>query len=183
MSQEKQKRSSQETEPRPTQPAFTPATTKDIWTGLGVGMVCVLGFAIGLWAWFDPSITGSLESAGDRPGEMPGWVLMLIFPLLLPVAFYFWWRVWQDWRNTRAFERSKQTVTGIVTHLWLDKSSGKRYYAGYRFGDNHTAYQSIHSRTYKRMTVGQQVTIEYAPDNPCLSRLNLQKQATPPPSP
>jgi hypothetical protein len=132
---------------------------------------------IGWGAWLDPSIAAALDSA-DRPGQLWGWCLVFVFPLLVPIALYFFWRTWREWRETRPFERYKQTTTGTISHLWFDRPNGrgKQHYAGYHFGDDHEAYQKVHSRTYSRLAIGEGVTVEYVPSNPRLSRVDLQKR-------
>lgn len=165
--------------PQPTQKAFTPASSKDLWAGLGTGLVCLAGFAIGGLAWLDPQMAlATAESAGQH-GEYSLFflLLMFIFPLFLIIAGYFFWQTWCWWRDTRVFERDKQKTTGVITHLWLDppKGQGKKYYVGYRFGDASTAYEQVHSRVYNRLSVGERVKVEYVPSNPRLSYLNLRK--------
>jgi hypothetical protein len=102
---------------------------------------------------------------------------MYSFPLFLIIAGYFFWQTWRRWRDTRAFERSKQKTTGVITHLWLDppKGQGKKYYAGYRFSNEQTAYQQVHSRVFNRLAVGESVKVEYVAETPRLSRLDLRK--------
>jgi hypothetical protein len=165
--------------PQPTQKAFAPASSKNLWAGAGMGLVCLAGFAIGGWSWLDPQTArATAESAGSQ-GEFGLFFLLLMFtfPLFLLIAGYFFWQTWRWWRDTRTFERNKQKTTGIITHLWLDppKGQGKKYYVGYRFGDAYTAYQQVHSRVYNRLVVGESVKVEYVPGNSRLSYLNLRK--------
>lgn len=167
--------------PRPTQAAFKPLkSNKEIWQGIGLGFLCLVGVAVGLGAWFDPTIldtqtTNTVSSSGST------WLVIFlpfIFPIFLPIAIYLWWNTWRHWRRSREFERSKQITTGVITHLWIDppRPPGKHYYVGYRFGEGQTAYQETHARTYGNLTVGDEVTVEYASQNPQLSRLDLQKR-------
>lgn len=165
--------------PRPTQTAFQPASNKDIWQGIGIGFVCLFGVAIGFGAWFDPTL---LETQTVSTGTGPGWWLIgclpFIFPIFLPLALYFWWDAWRSWRRTRAFERNKQSTTGVITHLWIDppRPPGKRYYVGYQFGDGQSVFQDVHARTYHRLAVGDQVMVVYSPANPPLSYMDLSKR-------
>lgn len=165
--------------PRPTQKAFVPASSKDLWSGLGVGFVCLIGFAMGGLAWLDPQTAlATAESAGQHGQyELFFLLLMFIFPLFLIIAGYFFWQTWRWWRDTRTFERSKQKTTGLITHLWIDppKPPGKKYYAGYRYGDGLEAYQELHSRVYNRLAIGESVKVEYVPEDSRLSRLDLRK--------
>jgi hypothetical protein len=144
---------------------------------IGTGFLCLLGFGLGLGWWLSPTIAATLEGADVRNSSMEDF-LPFIFPIFLPIALYLWGDAWRRWRNTRRFERNKQTTTGLITHLWLDppRPPGKQYYVGYQFGEGQTAYQKVHSRTYSRLAVGESVTVEYAPDKPPLSRLDLQKR-------
>lgn len=164
---------------RPTQAAFRPASKKDIWQGVGIGFVCLFGVAIGFGAWFDPTL---LETQTVSTVTGPGWwltaCLPFVFPIFLPIALYFWWDAWRRWRRTRAFERNKQTTTGVITHLWMDppRPPGKRYYVGYRFGEGQGAFQDVPARTYGRLAVGDEVTVEYAAVNPEFSHLELSKR-------
>ena len=170
---------STETQTRPTQKAFAPSSSKDIWSGVGIGLVCLAGFAMGGLAWLDPQTAlATVASAGSQGGyELFFLLLMVTFPLFLIIAGYFFWLTWRSWRDTRTFESSKQKTTGVITHLWADppKGSGKKYYAGYRFGDGLEAYQQIHSRVYNRLSLGETVKVEYVADTPRLSCLNLRK--------
>lgn len=168
-----------DTQPHPTQKAFEPALAKDLWSGFGIGLVCLAGFVIGGLAWLDPQMAlATAESAGQQ-GEYGLFflLLMFIFPLFLIIAGYFFWQTWRWWGDTRAFEKGKQKTTGVITHLWLDppKGQGKKYYAGYRFGGEHTAYQQVHSRVFNRLTLGENIKVEYVPSNPRLSHPNLRK--------
>lgn len=168
-----------DTPPRPSQKAFTPASAKELWGGVGTGLVCLAGFAIGGLAWLDPQMAlATAESAGPRSEYgLFFLLLMFIFPLFLLIAGYFFWQTWRWWHDTHTFERNKQKTTGVITHLWLDppKGQGKKYYVGYRFGNADTAYQQVHSRVYNRLTVGESVKVEYVPGNSRLSSLNLRK--------
>ena len=168
-----------DTQPRPTQKAFEPASSKDLWSGFGTGLVCLAGSAIGGLSWLDPQMAlATAKSAGPRgQSELFFLALMFTFPLFLIITGYFFWQTWRWWRDTRTFERNKQKTSGVITHLWLDppKGQGKKYYAGYRFGDAHTGYQQIHSRVYNRLSVGESVKVEYASETPRLSRLDLRK--------
>jgi hypothetical protein len=163
--------------PRPTQAAFKPASNKEIWGGVIAGFCCLLGVALGAGAWFDPTL---LESQNRMPADT-AWLmacLPFIFPIFLPIAIYFWWAAWRDWRRTRAFARDRQITTGVITHLWVDppQPPGKHYYVGYQFGLGPPAYQEIPARTYNRLAVNEAVTVEYSAANPQLSCLNLQKK-------
>src|SRR5690606_32819020 len=144
-------------QPRPTQAAFEPMSREQLWGGLAVGLFCLVGVALGLGAWLDPSIAEALESA-DRPSQYTWW-LPFAFPLFVPISLYFFWITWRHWRETRLFQHHKQTITGTITQVWFDRPSGqsKQYYVGYRFGDGHEAYQKIHSRTQSRLAVGEAV--------------------------
>lgn len=164
---------------RPTQKAFTPASSKDLWSGIGIGLICLIAFGAGGLAWLNPAaVLNEVGTAGQR-GEygLPFFLIMLTFPLFLGIAGYFFWQTWHWWRDTRTFERGKQKASGVITHLWIEppKPPGKKYYVGYRFGDGVEAYQEVHSRTYKRLTLGENVKVEYVPDNPRLSWVNLRK--------
>ena len=173
----KQSAADTDTQKRPTQVAFEPMTKEQLWGGVGIVFFCLVGVAFGLGAWLDPSIAATLDSA-DRPGQLSSWVLPLIFPLLIPISLYFAWVTWKQWRETRLFQRHKQIMTGTITHLWFDRPSGrgKQHYVGYGFGEGHEAYQKIHSRTHGRLAIGEAVTVEYLPDNPRLSRVDLSKR-------
>lgn len=167
-----------EVSPRPTQAAFAPASRQDILTGVGVGLICFFGFACGLGAWLEPTIAVTLFE--DRPGAAGyAWLLAFIFPVLLPVALYFFWDTWRRWRDTRLFERDMQIFSGVITHLWVEPPTGrgKKYFVGYSFGESQTAYQQIHSRVYKRLEVGEKVKVEVAATNPRLSRLDLRQRS------
>lgn len=169
--------STAETTPRPTQPAFAPASRQDLWTGVGVGLICFLGFACGLGAWVEPSIAVTLFESRSGAADY-AWLLAFIFPVLLPAALYFFWDAWRHWRDTRAFERNKQVFNGVVTHLWVEPPTGqgKQYFVGYSFGDNQAAYQQVQSRVYKRLGLGETVKVEVASTNPRLSRLDLSQR-------
>lgn len=169
--------SSTEAAPRPTQLAFAPASHQDLWTGVGVGLVCVFGFACGLGAWIEPSIATTLFESRSGAANY-AWLLVFIFPLLLPAALYFFWNTWRAWRDTRIFERDQQVFSGVITHLWVEPEtgSGKQYFVGYSFGDNQTAYQKVDTRVYKRLEVGEKVKVEVASANPRLSRLDLSQR-------
>ncbi|MCG3210417.1 MAG: hypothetical protein FOGNACKC_04048 [Anaerolineae bacterium] len=163
-------------ESRPTQPAFLPATGKDILGLTALGVLSLAGAAIGLLQWLNPSLL-NLDSLYN-----PSWLaifLPFIFPLFVPAAFYLWWLAWRDWRRTRVFEQSKVTGAATITHLWVDppRPPGKKYYVGYQYGQGQSAYQPVPVRTHKRLAVGEQVAVEYVPGRPELSRIDLQKKA------
>lgn len=166
---------------RPTQAAFEPVSKQDTWRSVGLGFLCLLGVALGGGAWFDPTLieTQTVTSTGSG-----GWLigcLPFVFPVFLPLAGYFWWIAWRDWRQTRAFEGDKQVTRGAITHLWIDppRPPGRRYYVGYRFGEGHSAYQKVHALTYKRLTLGDSITVEYSSANPQCSRIKTGRKATP----
>ncbi len=162
--------------PRPTQAAFQPASGRQTWGSIGIGALCLLGVFIGLAAWRYPDL---LEiQSNDQSVLLMAWLLPFIFPVLLPIALYFWWDAWRQWRRTHNFEKSKQTSTAVITHLWMDppRPPGKRYYAGYHFGGGHTAYQQVPVRTYKTLAIGDEVPVVYAAENPQLSRLDLERR-------
>jgi|GEM_PF-6750176 len=168
-----------ETGSQPTQKAFKPASTKDLWSGVGIGLGCFIAFAFGGAAWLNPgAVLNEINSVGPR-GEyvLPFFLIMLTFPLFLIAAGYFFWQTWRWWRDTRAFEQGKQKTTGVITQLWVDppKGTGKKYCVGYQFSDSHKAFQEVHSRVYNRLAVGETVKVEYVPDKPQLSRLDLRK--------
>ena len=169
----------QETQPHPAQKAFTPASKQDLWSGLGVSLICFIGFVAGGAAWLDPELALATVGSAGRQGqyELPFLLLMVVFPIFLIIAGYFFWQTWRWWRDTRTFVGSKQKITGAITHLWVDppKGRGKKYYVGYRFGDGVEAYQQVQSRVYNRLTLGESVKVEYVPASPRLSRLNLRK--------
>jgi hypothetical protein len=169
-----------QTLPRPTQTAFKPMKSgSEIWQGIGLGFLCLLGAAVGLGAWFDPTVLDRQTAMTTASNNT--WLIIFlpfIFPIFLPIAFYLWWDTWRRWRKTRFFERGKQTTSGVITHLWLDppRPPGKRYYVGYQFGEGKMAYQEVRVRTYNNLTVGDEVTVEYVQTDPSLSRLDLQKR-------
>ncbi|MCK6624939.1 MAG: DUF3592 domain-containing protein [Anaerolineae bacterium] len=168
-----------ETGSQPTQKAFKPASTKDLWSGVGIGLGCFIAFAFGGAAWLNPgAVLNEINSVGPR-GEyvLPFFLIMLTFPLFLIAAGYFFWQTWRWWRDTRTFEQGKQKTTGVITQLWVDppKGTGKKYCVGYQFSDSHKAFQEVHSRVYNRLAVGETVKVEYVPDKPQLSRLDLRK--------
>ena len=161
---------------RPTQGAFTPLSNKAMWQGVVIGFVCFLGVALGLAAWFDPTILNDQTASSTVGGGI--WLTILlpfIFPVFLPIGLYFWGDTWRHWQRTRLFMRSKETTPGVITHLWLDppRPPGKRYFVGYRFGEGQSAYQETNIYTYRRLTVGAEVVVEYVPHKPLLSRLDL----------
>jgi hypothetical protein len=168
-----------ETPGRPTQPAFKPASSQDLWSGAGIGLVCLVAFVAGGLAWLNPAAALNEIGAAGQHGEyeLAFFLIMLTFPLFLVAAGYFFWQTWRSWRDTRAFEQGKQETTGLISQLWVDppKGQGKKYYVGYRFGNGNEAYQQVQSRTHKRLTLGEKVKVEYVPNDPRLSRLNLRQ--------
>ncbi len=163
-------------ESRPTQPAFSPSTGKEILGFVGMGLLCLVGAAIGLFQWSDPALLSASPTYNTTWLEI---FLPFVFPIFVPMAFYVWWLAWRDWRRTRAFERGKVTSVAAITHLWVDppRPPGKKYYVGYQVGAGHSAYQTVPARTHKRLAVGEQVAVEYVPGRPELSRIDLQKKA------
>lgn len=166
-------------QPRPTQKAFKPAAQGDLRGGLVSGLVCLVVFVVGGLAWLDPQMALATVSSAGRQGEyeLPFLIIMGVFPLFLIGAGYFFWQTWCWWRDTRSFEQGKQQTGGVITHLWMDppKPPGKKYFAGYRFGDGLEAYQEVHSRVYKRLALGESVKVDHVPGQPRLSCLNLRK--------
>src|SRR3712207_3371988 len=88
------------TQPRPTQAAFEPMSREQLWVGLAIGFFCLVGAALGLGTWLDPSIVEAIDSA-DRSGQLWSLWLPFIFPVLVPISFYFFWLTWRQWRETR----------------------------------------------------------------------------------
>lgn len=166
-------------QPRPTQAAFEPVTKPETWRSIGFGFFCLLAMALGGGAWFDPSLIETQTLGSPGLGGLVIVCLPFVFPIFLPLAGYFWWLAWRDWRQSRAFEAEKQVTQGTITHLWIDppRPPGRHYYVGYRFGEGHSAYQKVHALTYKRLTVGDRVTVEYSPPNPHQSRIDLKKSS------
>jgi hypothetical protein len=162
--------------PRPTQAAFKPASGRQTWGGIGLGALCVGGIFLGMAAWRYPELV-NVQSTNQTVLLMT-FLLPFIFPVFLPMALYLWWDTWRQWRRTRTFEKSKQVSTAVITHLWVDppRPPGKHYYVGYRFGSGHTAYQEVQARPYKTLAVGDEVPVEYAGENPALSRPDLQRR-------
>jgi hypothetical protein len=144
----------------------------------------LIGFGIGLIAsrttdFF--SFSASIEtSVSQQPSAAPIWLQLLIFygyPVLLLAALYFFYLTWRDWCRARAFSRGKARADATITHLWKEppSGSGKKYYAGYAFGLGQSAYQQVDVWTYKRLAVGQSLPVEYLPNDPGVSRLDLAR--------
>ncbi|GAB4444615.1 MAG: hypothetical protein Kow0031_27040 [Anaerolineae bacterium] len=161
---------------RPTQAAFQPVTAKTLLADVGLGILCLVGVALGLAEWYQPGLLDVQPASVDA--QLMIGLLPCIFPVFVPAAVYFWWLAWRDWRKSRLFRRSRRVTTGVITHLWVEppRPPGKVYYVGYRFGEGYGAYHTVHPRTYKRLAVGQAVAVEFAADNPDISFPNLKKR-------
>ncbi|NJN93985.1 MAG: hypothetical protein HC875_07755 [Anaerolineales bacterium] len=103
-----------ETGSRPAQKAFKPATSKDLWSGAGIGLMCLIAFALGGAAWLNPgAVLNEVNTAGPR-GEytLPFFLIMLTFPLFLIAAGYFFWQTWRGWRDTAPLSRANKKPAG-----------------------------------------------------------------------
>jgi len=165
--------------PPPTQEAYKPTTRDDLRKGLLLGVTSLIIFAIGvaLWVFGVEFITGG---TGWRT-EFDAYIIALGAPLMLIAAIYFFYTTWRDWQRSSYFNGNKQRVRGMITHLWSDKDANgrKRYNVGYQYADSQAAYQSVHKRRYDSLSIGDEVWVEYVPDDPKLSHFEpLRKRAS-----
>lgn len=162
--------------PRPTQAAFEPVPAGKLLPEIALGGLCLVGAALGLAEWFQPGLLDVQSTSVDV--QLMSGLLPFIFPVFVPIAVYFWWLAWRDWRYNRVFQRSRRVTSGIITHLWVEppRPPGKVYYVGYNFGEGRSAYQKVHARTYSRLAVGQPIVVEFAAANPAISCANLKRR-------
>jgi hypothetical protein len=170
------------TTPRPTRAAFQPATRSDLQSDLALAGVCLAGFIVGLLANIFGDFLGFAQASERSGGNTltPLWLQLLVyfgFPLFLAGTAYFLWHAWNAHRRTSAFRRRRASATATLTHLWKEppSGSGKKYYAGYQFGAAQSAYQQVDARLYKRLALGQELPVEYLPDDPAVSCLVFKK--------
>lgn len=173
--------------PRPTRLAFQPTTKQDICISVLIGAVCLIGFGMGLYynrtADFFSFAESAERSANLSGSSMPIWLQPVIyygFPIFLPIAGYFFFIAWSGYRKTRAFKQGCKRGSAAITHLWIEppSGSGKKYFVGYTFKDERTGssqsvYQQVDVWTFKRLSLEENLPVEYLPEQPSLSRLEL----------
>jgi hypothetical protein len=161
--------------PRPTQEAFSPADGRATLSTLAIVGICFLGFLLGIGGWVNDTIYATLDTVIPGNATDPR-ILMCTFPLWLGIGIYFLWATWRDWRDTRLFNRQKQTGTAVITHLWKEQTNGgKKNYVGYLYDDG-TAFQTVHGRVYGRLTIGEELPVEFVKGHSRLSRVDTQKR-------
>ncbi|MCL4261837.1 MAG: hypothetical protein KJ069_01410 [Anaerolineae bacterium] len=161
--------------PRPTQKAFEPTDGRATLSGLAIVGCCLLGFLLGIGGWVNDTIYATLDTVIPGQATDPR-IFMCTFPLWLGLGIYFLWVTWRDWRETRLFNRQKQTGTAVITHLWKDETSGgKKNYVGYLYDDG-AAFQTLHGRVYGRLTMGEELPVEFVKGYPRLSRVDTPKR-------
>lgn len=147
--------------PRPTQPAFKPATREQLRGMLLLGVFCLITSVLGSAMWiYGPNAIGA---NGWRVNQ-----LVVLTPLVLIATLYIFYKAWRDWRRSRYFFRHKQRIEGVITHLWQDKDDDGRnaYYVGYRYGDDYHVYQRVKKRRFNALASGQRVRVHFLPDDP-----------------
>jgi hypothetical protein len=94
----------------------------------------------------------------------------------LPFLLY---TAWNEQRQTRKFLALKQRTAGVITHLWAEppSGSGKRYYAGFRYGQEQAAYQQVRVQTYKKLALGAALEVDSVPGESKLVRAALDEAA------
>lgn len=155
--------------PPPTQEAYKPMTREELRNGIGIVATSLLIFAVGVALW----VFGIDFIAGGTGWETEAnaFIIAIAAPLMLLAAIYFAYTTWRGWQRSSHFHQNKQRVRGTITHLWSDKdiNQRKRYNVGYQYADAQAAYQSVHKRRYDSLRVGDEVWVEYVPNEPKLS--------------
>lgn len=147
--------------PRPTQPAFKPATREQLRGMLLLGVFCLVTSVLGSVIWvYGPNTIGT---TGRRVNQ-----LAVLTPLVLIATLYIFFKAWRDWRRSRYFFRHRRRTEGIITHLWQDEDADgrKAYYVGYRYGDDRHVYQRVNKRRFNKLVSGAHVRVHYLPDDP-----------------
>jgi heme/copper-type cytochrome/quinol oxidase subunit 2 len=149
--------------------AFSPLLPGEFRSQMITAVVFLLGGFLGLLARMD---SYTFETIANDYGVMV-WLLTCGFPILWLVAIILTLKAARHRRQTIQFDTQRQMVKGEITYLWSDKSEGKKYFAAYLYLDGLQAYQQVHPRTFKRLQIGEAAVVEYLPDKPQVSILNL----------
>jgi hypothetical protein len=163
------------TEPRPTRSAFKPAGSEDRKNDLILAFVCLAGFLLGLFANLFGNFWGFVSASDQGSNGQTSFFLQIFvyfaFPLFLIAAAYFFWHAWNAHRKTKYFQQKHVRTEATITHLWKEPSSGsgKRYYVGYRYNGQHSAYLQVDVYLFKRLQVGEMCPVDYLPDDPATS--------------
>ncbi len=162
--------------PRPTQQAYKPATREDTRNGLLTGFCCLVGFVLGLAIWRF-GITG-VVGAGTPTTQFNALIIALAAPLMLLAALWFFYVTWRDWKRGARFRQHKQRTRGTVTHLWRDQQA-RAWCVGYQYAEGMSAYQSVHKRRYDSLSIGDEIHVDYLPDDPQFSSFEPIRKRSP----
>ena len=164
------------TEPRPTRSAFKPAGKEDLKADLIIAGILMAGFLLGLLAnvFGDFSSFASATERGLNSTLTPILLQLLVyfgFPVFLIGTVYFLWHAWNYRRKTTYFQKNHLRVVGQITHLWKEphSGSGKRYYVGYCYNGDYSAYLQIDVYMFKRLQMGVSIQVDYLPNDPFTS--------------
>lgn len=158
-----------DTKTRPTVEAFSPITPESLKSGALLGWFCIGVGILAVVTWIaGPHLLGS----GSHQDESNKFGFLIFGPLAIPIGAYFFIANRVSRKKTDAFLSQKQSTVGEVTHLWTEPHSGDRSRCriGYRFAEGPPAYQRVENSVYKSMNVGDQLSVEYLPHDPAVSR-------------
>lgn len=170
--------------PRPTKAAFHPATPAEIRGDIFLGLFLLLMFGAGLlvnrtmnFFSFSEGIEASVSGSGYLA---PLWLQLVFFfgfPLFIPAGVYFLYHAWSIWRETRAFWRGCQRGQGQIIQMWKEppSGSGKKYFIGFTVPGGEGVFAQVDVWTFKRLQVGEQIEVQYLPEQPDKSCLVIEK--------
>lgn len=85
----------------------------------------------------------------------------------------------KELRISRDLESTGISTAGKVTEKWVRKHRGKNrsnaYMVAYRFGDGYGAVQRVNRSEYKNLNPGDTVMVRHMPDDPNLSRMEVER--------
>ncbi|MBT3389494.1 MAG: hypothetical protein HN413_03710 [Chloroflexi bacterium] len=82
----------------------------------------------------------------------------------------------KELKIAKELERDGVSTSGKITDKWIKKHRGKGttkyYFVAYQFGDDYGVAQRVDSAIYKKLKVGDVVTVRYLSSDPRRSRMD-----------
>ncbi len=146
---------------RPTQKAVRTQQTLLIWL--------LLWGSIGLGLLYS-STKLAIDTNSFQAGSVVLVVMGFLILALMPARYI------KELKIAKELERDGMSTSGKITDKWIKKHRGKgttkHYFVAYQFGDDYSAAQRTNSTIYKKLEVGDVVTIRYISSDPSRSRMD-----------
>lgn len=170
--------------PRPTQAAFRPADRGEVagwvWMGIFFLAIFVLGLLLRRTTDFFTFLE-TLQPSGNQTGGLGLIFLQILvyygFPLFIPAAAVCFYLAWRRRQESLRFRQQCRREQAVITHLWAEppSGSGKKYYAGFRYGQGHQAFQQVTVWEFKRLHIEDTLPVDYLPARPQVACLDLSR--------